>query len=184
MRTDEGHFSLHGVVNTQNSRIWATSNTREYHSQSLHSPRVTVWCGFTASFILGPFFFEEPCPISSRKICTATAERYLTLLRNHILPLCRCKNDMRYLLSPSCRMVPSHIAREVKTFLLESFNEDRVISCSCKIQLPSRSPDLNSADFWLWEYLYTGAPQQHWWNWKMPFDWPSLSSLVTCYTLM
>ena len=56
MWTDEAHFSLHGDVNTQNCRIWVTSNPHAYITKPLHSPHVTVWCSFTASFILGPFF--------------------------------------------------------------------------------------------------------------------------------
>ncbi|GFT45324.1 DUF4817 domain-containing protein [Trichonephila clavipes] len=52
--TDEAHFSLHGDVNNHNCRIWVTSNPREYTQKSLHSPKVTVWCGFTGSFIIGP----------------------------------------------------------------------------------------------------------------------------------
>ncbi|GFX22987.1 DUF4817 domain-containing protein [Trichonephila clavipes] len=52
--TDEAHFSLHGDVNNHNCPIWATSNPRDYTQKSLHSPKVTVWCGFTGSFIIGP----------------------------------------------------------------------------------------------------------------------------------
>ncbi|GBM26071.1 hypothetical protein AVEN_12835-1 [Araneus ventricosus] len=44
--TDEVHFSLQGDVNTHNCRIWTTSNPREYRQKPLHSPKVTVWCGF------------------------------------------------------------------------------------------------------------------------------------------
>lgn len=152
MWTDEAHFSLHCDVNTQNSRIWATSNPREYHSQPLHSPHITVWCGFTASFILGPFFFEEHCPVSGFKTCTVTAKRYLTLLRDHVVPALQ----ERHVLPVVTFMqdgAPPHFARDAKRFLLATFTEDRVISRGCKFQWPSRSPDLNPADFWLWGYL-------------------------------
>ena len=47
--------------------------------------------------------------------------------------------------------VPSNILRDVKTFLLESFTVDQVISRYCKIQWPLRLSDLNPAVFWLWE---------------------------------
>ncbi|GFX82163.1 uncharacterized protein TNCV_4398221 [Trichonephila clavipes] len=62
--TDEAHFSLHGDVNNHNCRIWATSNPSEYTQKLLHSPKVTAWCGFTGSFIIGPFFFETQCPVN------------------------------------------------------------------------------------------------------------------------
>ncbi|GFT86950.1 uncharacterized protein TNCV_301941 [Trichonephila clavipes] len=52
--TDEAHFSLHGDVNNHNCPIWATSNPREYTQKPFHSPKVTAWCGFTGSFIIGP----------------------------------------------------------------------------------------------------------------------------------
>ncbi|GFX61687.1 uncharacterized protein TNCV_2591301 [Trichonephila clavipes] len=61
--TDEALFSLHGDINNHNWRIWATSNPREYTQKPLHSPKVTAWCGFTGSFIIGPFFFEKQCSV-------------------------------------------------------------------------------------------------------------------------
>ncbi|GFX71189.1 DUF4817 domain-containing protein [Trichonephila clavipes] len=57
--TDGAPFSLHGDVNNHNCRIWATSNPREYTQKPLHSPKVTAWCGFTSSFIIGPFFLKR-----------------------------------------------------------------------------------------------------------------------------
>ncbi|GFW14704.1 uncharacterized protein TNCV_1561671 [Trichonephila clavipes] len=61
---EEAHFSLHGDVNNHNCRIWVTSNPREYTQKPLYSPKVTAWCGFTGSFIIGPFFFETQCPVN------------------------------------------------------------------------------------------------------------------------
>ena len=72
-------------MNKLKSRIWAKSNPREHYSQPLHSPHVTVWYGFIGSFILGLFFFEEPRPVSGRKTCTVTTERYPMLLRDHVV---------------------------------------------------------------------------------------------------
>ncbi|GFX95952.1 uncharacterized protein TNCV_2085321 [Trichonephila clavipes] len=57
--SDEAHFHLSGTVNTHNCRIWDTENPRTFQDIPLHSPKVTVWCGFTAKFILGPFLFEK-----------------------------------------------------------------------------------------------------------------------------
>ncbi|GFX53501.1 DUF4817 domain-containing protein [Trichonephila clavipes] len=58
--TDEAHFHLYGSVNTHNCRIWETDNPHSTLRVPLHSPKVTVWCGFSESFfILGPYFFEE-----------------------------------------------------------------------------------------------------------------------------
>ncbi|GBM98902.1 hypothetical protein AVEN_201016-1 [Araneus ventricosus] len=77
--SDEAHFHLSGKVNTQNCRIRNTENLL------LHSPKVTVWCGFTATFILGPFFFEEATrngPVT----CTVTAKRFKNMLENFVVP--------------------------------------------------------------------------------------------------
>lgn len=68
--TDEAHFYLHGVVNTQNCRIWAKENPFARVSIPLHSAKVTVWCGMTASLIIGPFFSRKwvlrvPLPVQS-----------------------------------------------------------------------------------------------------------------------
>ncbi|GFW89763.1 DUF4817 domain-containing protein [Trichonephila clavipes] len=57
--TYEAHFSFHGDVNNHNCPIWATSNPREYTQKPLHSPKVTAWCGFTGSFIIGPFSLKR-----------------------------------------------------------------------------------------------------------------------------
>ncbi|GFV44142.1 transposable element tc3 transposase [Trichonephila clavipes] len=60
--SDEAHFYLDGAVNTQNCRIWGSSPPNILHQQPLHSDDVTAWCGFTAEFILGSFFFETLTP--------------------------------------------------------------------------------------------------------------------------
>ncbi|GBN77041.1 hypothetical protein AVEN_208727-1, partial [Araneus ventricosus] len=77
-----------------NCRIWATENPLETQPVPLYPAKVTVWCGFTASFIIGPYFFEETGALGPVTI-TVTGQR----------------------------------------------------------SWPSRSPDLNPCDFWLWGYL-------------------------------
>ncbi|GFW01097.1 DUF4817 domain-containing protein [Trichonephila clavipes] len=57
--TDKAHFHLDGSLNTHNCRIWESDNSHSTLQVPLHSPKVTVWCGFSASFNLGPYFFEE-----------------------------------------------------------------------------------------------------------------------------
>ncbi|KFM66483.1 hypothetical protein X975_13414, partial [Stegodyphus mimosarum] len=53
-----------GAVNNKNCRIWGASPPNVLHQQPLHSDYVTAWCGFTADFILEPFFFETLNPQS------------------------------------------------------------------------------------------------------------------------
>ena len=102
----------------------------------MHSPNVTVWCGFAVSFILGLFFFQKLCPACGRKTCTVTSERYLTLLRDRIVPAFQERHELTVVTFMQDG-APSHISRDVKTFLLESFTKDRVILIrGCKIQWP------------------------------------------------
>ncbi|UYV75632.1 hypothetical protein LAZ67_13000806, partial [Cordylochernes scorpioides] len=146
--TDEAHFSLNGEVNTQNSRIWATENPRIFTEMPLHQPRVTVWCGFTSSFIIGPFFFEE---INGRtfKTVSVTGERYVQLLREKVIPILQDRqalSEITFMQDGG----PPHISRGAKQLLKDTFGEDRVISRHFIHQWPSRSPDLTPCDFWLW----------------------------------
>ncbi|CAG0901940.1 unnamed protein product [Darwinula stevensoni] len=46
------------------------------------SPNVTAWCGFTASFLIGPYLEEPRGP----KTCTVNGERYHKLLAEAVLP--------------------------------------------------------------------------------------------------
>ena len=42
--SDEGHFTLGGYVNKQNSRIWRSKDPQVTQERSLHPEKVTVWC--------------------------------------------------------------------------------------------------------------------------------------------
>ncbi|GFX66958.1 uncharacterized protein TNCV_4180831 [Trichonephila clavipes] len=84
-----------------------------------------TWWGFLGSFIIGPFFFETQCPVNGWITETVNAQRYLTLLRETVVP-CLIQRDVR---------------------------EDRIVSRRCRYPWSSRSPDLTPADFWLWVYL-------------------------------
>lgn len=149
--SDEAHFYLNGTVNTQNCRIWAQENPRMHTEIPLHSPKVTVWCGFTATFILGPFFFEE---ITARGpvTCSVTGRRYHDMLQTFVVPQLQ---GMRVLTSTIFMQdgAPPHIHESVKALLLQHFTDERVISRFFRNPWPPRSPDLNPCDFWLWGHL-------------------------------
>ncbi|GFW33253.1 uncharacterized protein TNCV_2859311 [Trichonephila clavipes] len=83
--TDEAPFHLNGSVNTHNCQIWETDNPHSTLQVPLHSPKVTVWCGFSTSFILGPYFFEE-LGAGGPVTCSITGQRFASLLRNKIIP--------------------------------------------------------------------------------------------------
>ena len=76
--------------------------------------------------VLLKLFFEEHCPVPGKKTCNVTAERYLALLRDHVVPALPERRAL-----PVVTVMqdgsPPHIACDVKAFLLESFPKDRVI---------------------------------------------------------
>ncbi|GFV54464.1 DUF4817 domain-containing protein [Trichonephila clavipes] len=145
--TDEALFSLHGDVNNHNCRIWVTSNLREYTQKPLHSPKVTAWCGFTGSFITGPFFFEKQCPVNGWITETVNAQRHLTLLQETVVP-CLIQRGQISNVTIMQDGATSHTANPVKTFLIQTFGEDRIVSRRCRYPWSPRSPDLTPADFW------------------------------------
>lgn len=57
--TDVDHFHLVGAINTHNCRKCREENPHPVLQVPLYSQKVTVWCGSTTEFILGPLFFEE-----------------------------------------------------------------------------------------------------------------------------
>ena len=73
--SDEAHFHLNGGINSCNCRIWAANTPHACVQEPLHSLKVTVCCGFTAYFIIGPYFYEENG--ASRPVTrTVTAAKY------------------------------------------------------------------------------------------------------------
>ncbi|GFS81594.1 DUF4817 domain-containing protein [Trichonephila clavipes] len=120
--TDEAHFLLHGDVNNYNCPIWATSNPREYTQKPLHSPKVTAWCGFPGSFIIGTL-----CPVNGWIAETVNDLRYLTLLRETVVPclIQRCQISNVTFMQDGAT---SPTANPVNAFLIQTFGEDRIVS--------------------------------------------------------
>lgn len=149
--SDEAHFYLNGQVNTHNCRIWAKENPNVVQEVPLHAAKVTVWCGFTATFMIGPYFFEELTstgPIT----CSVNGRRYLNMLSNFLIPELQqrgCLQNIVFMQDGA----PPHITRAVRTFLTSHFTEDRIISRYFQTLWPPRSPDLTPCDFWLWGFL-------------------------------
>ena len=139
--TDEAHFNLEGAVNTQNCRVWGSTKPLAVHQRPLHSAYVTVWCGVTSTFILGPLFFLR---ITPRGLVHSSAPRRLqvtktSVCRTWFLP-CKNVNVLRPLfyagwgrtvyLSPSSTSVSCNFHRW--THYLQKFSK----SLACKISWP------------------------------------------------
>lgn len=139
--SDEAKFKLNGEVNRHNCCYWATENPHFTLKHQLNVPGVTVWCGFCATGIIGPFFFEG----------TMTGADYLELLKNSVVERARDMfvDDNFYFQQDGA---PPHYHREVTSFLHENF-PNRWIGRRGSVEYPPRSPDLTPLDFFLWGYL-------------------------------
>ncbi|GFS90172.1 transposable element tc3 transposase [Trichonephila clavipes] len=128
--TDVAHFHLDGSVNTHNCRIWESDNPHSTLQVPLHSPKV----------LGGPV------------TCSITEQRYASLLRNKIIPDLQARQCLSRIIFVQDGALP-HITRCVKDVLKHHFTKGRVISRPFRHLWPSRSPDLNPCDFWLWGHL-------------------------------
>ena len=80
--TDEAHFHLSAAVNTWNTRIWASENPNVVTDIPLHSPKLTVWMGFSQNFLLEPYFFED----EKGGTVSVNSDRYCDMIENHVVP--------------------------------------------------------------------------------------------------
>ena len=78
--SDEGHFQLDGCVNTQNCQIWGVENPWVIHEKPWHAQRATVWWGFWAGGVIGPYFLEN----EARNAVTVNGVHY----HNMIMEFC------------------------------------------------------------------------------------------------
>ncbi|GFV39343.1 uncharacterized protein TNCV_1230451 [Trichonephila clavipes] len=105
-----------------------------------------------AHFSLHGPFFETQCPVNGWITETVIAHRYLTLLRETVVP-CLIQRGQISNVTFMQDGATSHTANPVKTFLIQTFGEDRIVSRCCRYPWPPRSPDLTPEDFWLRGYL-------------------------------
>ncbi|GFT44098.1 DUF4817 domain-containing protein [Trichonephila clavipes] len=92
-----------------------------------------------------PFFFETRCPVNGWITETVNVQRYLTLLREIVVPCLIQRgqiSNVRFMQDGAT----SHTANPVKAFLIQTSGEDRIVSRRCRYPWPPRSPDLTPAD--------------------------------------
>jgi hypothetical protein len=148
--TDEAHFYLHGNVNTRDCIIWAEERPNTVLSRPLHDEKVTVWCGLTSEFILGPYFFED-VDCHGRHTVTVTGARYAKMITEYLVPELISRQCLEKVIFQQDG-APPHTCTQVKG-LLKNYFKNQVISHGFPVQWPSRSPDFNPLDYWLWGYL-------------------------------
>lgn len=154
--SDEAHFWMNGYVNKQNCRIWDDANPHEIHQVELHPKKVTVWCGFWAGGIIGPFFFENDVG----EAITVNGERYRRMITDLFLPALDDMglDDMWFQQDGAT----CHTADATMNILQQRF-AGMVISRRGDVNWPPRSCDLTPLDFFLWGFLksqvYANNPQ-------------------------
>ena len=141
--TDEAQFTRDGVYNSRNMHIWAADNpraTREAHSQ--HKFSINVWCGIYDNKLVGPHIFPN----------RLTGDIYLNFIQN-VLPILMFDAGINiagmYFQHDGA---PPHFRRTVTDFLNDNF-PNMWIGRGSPNQWPSRSPDFNPVDYYLWGHL-------------------------------
>lgn len=102
----------------------------------VHDLKGTVWCGFTAFFIIGLFFFDE---ISGDRLQAAsiTGDKHTAILKDKVIP----------------HLNGTFVQDEHLPNSENIFGDIRVLSRSFQHEWPPRSPRLTTCDFSLWCYL-------------------------------
>jgi hypothetical protein len=133
--TDEAWFHLDGYVNSQNCRIWSTTNPHAIHEHPLYPIKVGVWAAMTSQRIFITFFDTT---VTSAVYCGFLDQLAATFSEEEIYSGWFQQDG-----------APAHTSRMSMNHLSLYFGE-RVIS---KGLWPPRSPDLSPPDFFLWGYL-------------------------------
>lgn len=142
--TDEANFSRNAIQNSHNNHLWAEENPHaiiETHFQYQFS--VNVWVGIIGDHLVGPFFLPSRLDGSYyRKFL----ETELAILLESV-PLFLRKH-MWFMHDGA----PAHFFGSVKEYLNKIYPL-RWIGRGGPQEWPSRSPDLNSLDFFLWGHM-------------------------------
>ena len=74
--SDEAIFHINGFVQLRNCYFWARENPKILFAKYQNRQKVTVWCGFSATQVIGPVIMRD----------NMNAERYLGMLSDLVLP--------------------------------------------------------------------------------------------------
>ncbi len=139
--SDESLFSVNGHVNRHNTVYWSPSNPKIVLEQDKLGETVMVWAGIWSGGRISPYIFNGP----------VNAESYLKLLNEYLWPEISAKvsRDRLWFQQDGA---PAHFSRIVRQWLDSHFPK-RWIGRQSDMPWPPRSPDLTTADFFLWGYL-------------------------------
>jgi hypothetical protein len=75
--SDEAVLHIGGYVNRHNCHYWSAHGPEVTMEKLQSRPKVTVWCGMTATRIIGPYLLRD----------TMNAEHYLQMLEDYVWPI-------------------------------------------------------------------------------------------------
>ena len=114
--TDEANFYL--SANTLNTRIWASENPHAVTDIPLHSPKLTVWMGFSLNFLLKHYFFED----ESGATVSGNSDRYCDMIVNHIVPELKAKRAYTSIIFQQDGATP-HTSNKTRDLLRRHFGD-------------------------------------------------------------
>ena len=112
----------------------------------LHPQKVTVWCGFHAGGVIGPYFFVD----EKERHVTVNGERYRAVLEDYLWPeLDELDINDMLLQQDGSTSYPARVTID----LLKGKFSKRVISRNGTVEWPPRSCDLTPLDLFLWGHI-------------------------------
>ena len=149
--SDEAIFHVGGYINCHNCHYWAAEDPNMVVEKVHSRPKVTVWCGMTATKIVGPVILDE----------TMNGERYLNMLKEKVLSDISPWGNIDDIIFMKDGAAP-HFLKDVREWLDRTFPE-RWLGRRGPHKWPARSPDLTPCDFFLWgwakEEVYKTKPK-------------------------
>ena len=127
-------------------RYWTGSNPHVLHESSLHSDKITVWCGLWAGGVGWPYFLRD----DQDRHVTVNGNRYLSLITEYFLPQL---DDMDLKDMWFQQDGTTSLTANVAINLLETKFGERVIARNVPVDWPPRSCNLTALDYFLWVYV-------------------------------
>ena len=140
--SDEVHSYLNGQVNTHNCQTWAQENPNAVQEVLLYAAKVTVWCGFTVTFMIELYFFCRTNTIT----CSVNGRKYLNMLSNFLILELQHQGCLRKIVFMQDGAL-QYISRAVRTFITSHFTEDHIISSHFQTIWSPRLPILTLCSF-------------------------------------
>jgi len=148
--SDKAVFHIGGFVKRHNCHYWVAHDPEVTVEKMQNRPKVTVWCGMTATRVIGPYLLRD----------TMNDERYLQMLEDYVWPIVSGLENIDELVfmhdSP-----PPRFELSVGAWLDQKF-PGRWLGRRGPHECPARSPDLTPCDFFLWgwakEEVYRAEP--------------------------